>query len=65
MPLNIDPNIANQLREASRTLHDTLPILDAAERAGIDVSQLREHHNNMRRQIDVYNQEFFNAPIRP
>ena len=65
MAVTIDPSIQAQLKEASRILHDTLPVLDSAERCGIDVSQLRAHHENMRQQIDLYQKEFFNGPARP
>lgn len=55
------PDMIDQLKEASRKLHDVVPLLDKAEACGIDVSQLRTTHQEMVRQISNYQQHFFNG----
>jgi N-acetyl-anhydromuramyl-L-alanine amidase AmpD len=61
--LTLSPDIIEQLRQASRKLHDTVPLLDKAESVGIDVSQLRQTHQEMSKQIAAYQQHFFGGTI--
>lgn len=56
---NLDPTVTEKLRKADRKLYDVLPLFDAAEKCGIDVSALRATHQEMRQQVDAYKSQFF------
>ena len=48
--------------EAQRGLHDLLPVLDAAERAGMDCAAYREVHNFLQESYAKLIKEFFTPP---
>lgn len=50
-----------ELRVSQRRLHDVLPLIDKAEKCGIDVTDLRAGHGHLSTRLQAFLEHFGNA----